>query len=54
MNYEPTTLNETVMNERLSTLDDEFFALAHVMNIITANTELILSELEKRINALPG
>lgn len=54
MNYEPQTLDEVTMNERLNTLEDEFFALAKVMDIITVNTELVLSELEKRINALPN
>lgn len=52
MEYEPQTLDEETMNERLSILDDEFFALAKVMDIITANTELILYELEKRINVI--
>ena len=52
MEYEPQTLDEVVMDEKLSLLDDEFFALAKVMDIITSDTAAVLRELDKRINIL--
>jgi hypothetical protein len=47
--YEPQTMSEQEMDERLDLLEHEFDVVAGSMDIITASTEKILQALDARI-----